>query len=618
MTGIFDRDGVNRGGGQDIFTTQNYTQGTGTGTSTITLTPGNDITINGGTAPVEGNTFIIASTAVSPDTTYELTWDSSSEELVLTGSDGDSERIPVRASGDLTLSTLNGGINISYTNPNPTPYVDRNPDVPNFDVSSSSTDPAMAEYALVNDGSGNVSWQIIIDDTTPGITQVQADARYVSFEIDQTATIDAAEAAVARTNIGAGTSNFSGNFPDLAQRPNVISPDGTTTLTDSDTVADQAYVDAVTSSVNTERTERMAADATITTNYQAADANLQSQINSIVVEDAAITVQMDGDAFLDPNTTAESVRGVIGAASATDLTAETSTREAAITVEANARSAEDTRLAGLITSGDASVRSDVTAAFQAADNTVETRVDLALDNRIQNSETAPTQNLIDGTLWVDHTQNMPELHVWNGRNFEPIVRGQGAQYSAVATYNAGDIVSSNTDTDRLFVSQTQGNEGNALSDTDHWLPAEELTQDQIDAINSSINLFNASGVDAQYGVATSWVAGATYNAGDAVFFQGALWRRNNGTESTTGILNIPSVANGWTEIAGSGGGGGGGTSFLTSVVGDDATAGEINFGEGGSTRLQVGNQNNIRSFVASTSYLSPSISYGRYIENSGS
>ena len=44
MTGIFDRDGVNRGGGQDIFTTQNYTQGTGTGTSTITLTPGNDIT----------------------------------------------------------------------------------------------------------------------------------------------------------------------------------------------------------------------------------------------------------------------------------------------------------------------------------------------------------------------------------------------------------------------------------------------------------------------------------------------------------------------------------------------------------------------------------------------
>ena len=189
MTGIFDRDGVNRGGGQDIFTTQNYTQGTGTGTSTITLTPGNDITINGGTAPVEGNTFIIASTAVSPDTTYELTWDSSSEELVLTGSDGDSERIPVRASGDLTLSTLNGGINISYTNPNPTPYVDRNPDVPNFDVSSSSTDPAMTEYALVNDGSGNVSWQIIIDDTNPGITQVQADARYVSFEIDQTATI---------------------------------------------------------------------------------------------------------------------------------------------------------------------------------------------------------------------------------------------------------------------------------------------------------------------------------------------------------------------------------------------------------------------------------------------
>ena len=83
MTGIFDRDGVNRGGGQDIFTTQNYTQGTGTGTSTITLTPGNDITINGGTAPVEGNTFIIASTAVSPDTTYELTWDSSSEELSL-------------------------------------------------------------------------------------------------------------------------------------------------------------------------------------------------------------------------------------------------------------------------------------------------------------------------------------------------------------------------------------------------------------------------------------------------------------------------------------------------------------------------------------------------------
>ena len=136
---------------------------------------------------------------------------------MLTGSDGDSERIPVRASGDLTLSTLNGGINISYTNPNPTPYVDRNPDVPNFDVSSSSTDPAMTEYALVNDGSGNVSWQIIIDDTTPGITQVQADARYVSFEIDQTATIDAAEAAVARTNIGAGTSNFSGNFPDLAQ-----------------------------------------------------------------------------------------------------------------------------------------------------------------------------------------------------------------------------------------------------------------------------------------------------------------------------------------------------------------------------------------------------------------
>ena len=186
--------------------------------------------------------------------------------------------------------------------------------------------------------------------------------------------------------------------------------------------------------------------------------------------------------------------------SATDFTAETSAREAAITAEANTRSAEDTRLAGLITSGDASVRSDVTAAFQAADNTVETRVDLALDNRIQNSETAPTQNLIDGTLWVDHTQNMPELHVWNGREFEPIVRGQGAQYSAVATYNAGDIVSSNTDTDRLYVSQTQANTGNALSDEDHWLPAEELTQPQIDAINSAINLFNSDGTDAQYGL----------------------------------------------------------------------------------------------------------------------
>ena len=58
-------------------------------------------------------------------------------------------------------------------------------------------------------------------------------------------------------------------------------------------------------------------------------------------------------------------------------------------------------------------------------------------------------------------------------------------------------------------------------------------------------------------------------------------------------------ANNQITIGATGGGGGGGTSFLTSVVGDDATAGEINFGEGGSTRLQVGNQNNIRSFVAS-------------------
>lgn len=429
MTGIFDRDGVNRGGGGDVFPTRNYTEDTGTGTGTITLTPGNDITINGGTTAVEGTNFVIASTAVSPDTTYDLTWNGVTSSLQLTDSDGTSDSVPVRAGGDLTLSTSNGGILISYTNPNPNPYADVNPDVPNFNVASAATDPDGTEYALVNDGSGNVAWEIIVDsEGNPGITQAQADARYVSFAIDQRPTIDESEAAVARANIRAGTSDFSGSFNDLDSRPSVLDGDGNTaSMVGTDVVPNTAALTNVTNAVNTERTERMSADTTITTNYQAADANLQSQIDAITVEDAAITVDNAGNAVLDSATTAASVRNVIDAVSDTELSAETTARIAADTAEQNARTALQTSLQNQITTGDQSVRTDLTNTINTDISNLNATLRTELDNRIQNSETTPTENLIDGTLWVDHQQGTPQVHVWNGLNFELISGGSGVE-----------------------------------------------------------------------------------------------------------------------------------------------------------------------------------------------